>query len=394
MSGRGGRREAARFWRFFCGKRAAFSYVFLFCVLFMGGGTVSLASQAGLKPGTEGGEAAGPDGLDSGGFDEMDAGDEDGEDFDLSAYEGDVTEEELDQALEEYIRQMDLDALIQSGEAAGKVEDPPLTMEWEDGAFKYTLPNGNFFLSSVPNGMITAERVELKLPEGAIGLARFNDESEKFVNSRYFAEKGSYSMRLLMFQQPGDMATDYNLYEVHFCFTIIGKQEKALGAFPAPQGFDIKEVRRNGTPVKPDSERCFFLGEDGYYEIRCESEAGEGLFVETGFFKDTTAPFLSFSEEREPGGITGPVEFYPSEEGCRIYMDYNGNRGYAVGNVLTAAGNYELSVEDAAGNRRAYRLRIRQTYDLMDGRLLLLILIMLAIIGIRLAAARRDMRVL
>ena len=75
-------------------------------------------------------------------------------------------------------------------------------------------------------------------------------------------------------------------------------------------------------------------------------------------------------------------------------MDYNGNRGYAVGNVLTAAGNYELSVEDAAGNRRAYRLRIRQTYDLMDGRLLLLILIMLAIIGIRLAAARRDMRVL
>ena len=156
MSGRGGRREAARFWRFFCGKRAAFSYVFLLCVLFMGGGTVSLASQAGLKPGTEGGEAAGPDGLDSGGFDEMDAGDEDGEDFDLSAYEGDVTEEELDQALEEYIRQMDLDALIQSGEAAGKVEDPPLTMEWEDGAFKYTLPNGNFFLSSVPNGMITA----------------------------------------------------------------------------------------------------------------------------------------------------------------------------------------------------------------------------------------------
>ncbi len=59
MSGRGGRREAARFWRFFCGKRAAFSYVFLLCVLFMGGGTVSLASQAGLKPGTEGGEAAG-----------------------------------------------------------------------------------------------------------------------------------------------------------------------------------------------------------------------------------------------------------------------------------------------------------------------------------------------
>ena len=86
MSGRGGRREAARFWRFFCGKRAAFSYVFLLCVLFMGGGTVSLASQAGLKPGTEGGEAAGPDGLDFGGFDEMDAGDEDGEDFDLSAY--------------------------------------------------------------------------------------------------------------------------------------------------------------------------------------------------------------------------------------------------------------------------------------------------------------------
>lgn len=379
MSGRDGWQKNDRFRWFPVKRRAMFSAILLLCMLFMGDGRVFLASQAKPQPEDGAGETMGY---------------EDGDDFDLSEYEGDVTEDELDRALEEYIQQIDLDSLIQTGEAAGKVENPALTMKWENGNFTYILPNGNFFASSVPNGMITSEGVALKLPEGAVGLVRFNDEPEAYVNSWYFTKKGAYRVRLLMFQPPGDMAADFNLYEIHFYFTIIGEKENSLGAFPAPEGFYIKEVKRNKEPVKTDNERCVFLGEDGYYEIRCEAEGREGLFVETGFFKDTTAPFLSFSEEDWEEKIPGPVEFYPSEEDCLIYMDYNGNRGYAAGNVLTAAGNYELSVEDEAGNRRVYHLRIRQTYDLADGRILLLILILLAVAAIRLVAARRDMRVL
>ena len=114
----------------------------------------------------------------------------------------------------------------------------------------------------------------------------------------------------------------------------------------------------------------------------------------TEFRRDTTAPFLSFSPEPEPGGISGPVEFYPSEQGCKVMMNYNGNRGYAAGSTLTAAGNYELSVEDEAGNSRTYHLKLRQTYNPVDWRIFAMVAVAAAAAVIRLLFLRRDMRVL
>lgn len=366
------------------GKRAPNPYaqiaVWMFVLLFsLGKGTTSLASQV-IAP------------VETAGDEEPDPGDEDL--LDISDYEGDVTDEELDQALEEYISQMDMDSLIQGTGIAGKVTDPPLNMEPVRGKFKFTLPNGNSFSSSVPRGMITSNAVDMELPEGTVGLVNFNDEGENFVNSWHFTKPGNYYVRLLMYQQPGNMAVDYNLYEIHFYFTIIEKQDNTLGVFPAPEGFAIKEVKRDGKQQKVDGQQGYFLGADGYYEIRCERKDQAGVFVDTSFLRDTRAPFLSFSEEPKAEGITGPVEFYPSEQNCRIYMNYNGNHGYAVSSLLTAAGNYELSVEDQAGNWRVYHIKLRQTYNPIDKRVILAGLVILAIAGIRLLALRRDMRIL
>lgn len=356
--------------------------VWLFVLLFsLGNGTVSLASQTAVPLQTE-----------SDGSSDFEFEDEDFSD--ISDYEGDVTEDELDRALGEYIDQMDMGALIQENGTAGKVEDPVLKEEAKDGKFKFILPNGNSFTSSVPKGMITSDAVDLELPEGTVGLVNVDDEGEKFAGSWHFTQPGNYALRLLMYQQPGGMAADYNLYEIHFYFTIIEKRDNTLGVFPAPEGFVIKEVKRDGRPLKLSGERGCFLEDDGYYEIRCEWEGQEGIFVDAGFTRDTTAPFLSFSEELKPEGVSGPIEFYPSEPDCRVSMNYNGNHGYAVGNVLTAAGNYELSVEDEAGNRRVYHLRIRQTYNPVDWRVILAAAAILAVAGIRLVMLRRDMRIL
>ena len=75
-------------------------------------------------------------------------------------------------------------------------------------------------------------------------------------------------------------------------------------------------------------------------------------------------------------------------------MNYNGSRGYAVSNSLTAAGSYELTVQDSVGNHRGYHIRIRQTYNLMDKRILLGILVLAAVAGVRLVFLRRNMKVL
>lgn len=366
------------------GKKALSPYaqiaVWMFVLLFsMGNRTISLASQGTVPVETAGNE-------------EPELTDEDL--LDISDYEGDMTDEELDRALEEYINQMDMDSLIQGTGMAGKVTDPPLNMEFVQGKFKFTLPNGNSFLSSVPRGTVTSNAVDMELPEGTVGLVNYNDEGENFANSWHFTKPGNYDARLLMYQQPGSMAVDYNLYEIHFYFTIIEKQDNTLGVFPAPEGFVIKEVKRDGKQQKVDGQRGYFLGADGYYEIRCERKGQEGVFVDTGFLRDTRAPFLSFSEEPKAEGIPGPVEFYPSEQNCRIYMNYNGNHGYAVSNLLTAAGNYELSVEDEAGNQRVYHIKLRQTYNPIDKRVILASIAILAIAGIRLVALRQDMRII
>lgn len=325
--------------------------------------------------------------------------------WDLSREEERLLEEEIlregledegvQEDLEEYLEQLDMGSGLWEGGVSDKVRDPALTMIWDgEGRFCYTLPNGSSFVSSVPRGMITSEAVDLELPEGTAGIIRRDDAVLASPESWHFTEKGNYHVRLLMFGSQGEETRDYNLYEVNFYFTIIQKTDNTLGAVPSPDGFAIKKVTLDGKEQPFSNRRCFFLGEDGQYEILYESEDREGVFASTEFVRDTTAPFLTFSPEPEDGKSSGPVEFFPSQPDCRVFMNYNGNRGYAVGNVLTAAGNYELSVEDQAGNRRVYHVGIRQTYRLGDKRMAGLLLI-LAICGVaRLLFLRWDMNVL
>lgn len=327
---------------------------------------------------------------------EMTQGDEDEEDLqELESFddlEEDISDDEIERILNAYLK--DIDEEDAESMTSSKVIDPVMEMKQEEGKFRYTLPNGNYFISSIPNGMISAEAVDFQLPEGTIGLIWKDDVSLAFPDSWHFTQKGNYHVRLLILQPPGDMRVDYNIYEVNFYFTIIDKKDNTLGAVPAPDGFIIRGVRLDGKQQDIQQKRCFFLKQDGYYEFQFESLEYEGVLTGTAFMRDTKAPFLSFSEELKSEGISGPVEFYPSEQGCQIYMNYNGSRGYAVSNSLTAAGNYELTVEDSAGNHRGYHVRIRQTYNLADKRILVGIVVLAVAGGVHLVFVRRNMKVL
>ncbi len=325
----------------------------------------------------------------------MTQGNEEDEDIqNLEDWE-EVSDEEIERILNEYLKNIDEGELQTESMTSSKVIDPVMEMKPEgQKKFRYTLPNGNYFISSIPNGMISAEAVDFELPEGTIGLVWKDDVSLAFPKSWHFTQKGNYHIRLLILQPLGDMTIDYNVYEVNFYFTIINRKDNTLGAVPAPNGFVITEARVDGKQQNIENKRCFFLKQDGYYEFEFESLEHEGLLLGTVFTRDTKAPFLSFSEEIKFEGVPGPVEFYPSEQGCEIYMNYNGSRGYAVSNSLTAAGSYELTVQDSVGNHRGYHIRIRQTYNLMDKRILLGILVLAAVAGVRLVFLRRNMKVL
>jgi len=306
----------------------------------------------------------------------------------------DMSESDLDQLIDEYFSR------IESGDigaetGADAVVDPPLGLtEEEDGRIRYTFPNGNYFITTTPKGMITSQPVDVFLSSGIVGVLKKDDVLDLMPDSWHFAAPGNYHIKMLSYQPASDVSDNYNVYEVNYYFTIINSADGRLGAIPAPEDFRITEVRLNGRPLPVEEERCFFLTEDGQYEICYADQQGGNILGKTVFVHDTTAPFLSFSRELEGRETEAPLEFYPSEPDCRVTLSYNGDRGYAVSNVLTAAGSYELCVEDAAGNKRSYYLRIRQTYDLMDMRILLAGGAVLIGLAVWLVFLRRNMKVI
>ena len=310
--------------------------------------------------------------------------------------EDDLSEDELDELIESYFSKIESGAIGTEDIQSDVVTNPALLLtEESDGVLRYTFPNGNFFLTTVPQGMISSQPVDLSLSSGIVGVLRKDDVLNVMPESWHFSAPGNYHIKMLSYQSGAEtVSNNYNVEEVNCYFTIVGAVDGRLGAVPAPDGFEIEEVRLDGQERSVDNRRCFFLTEDGRYEIQYVSGTDEPIRLSTVFVHDTTAPFLTFSKELDGKEADGPLEFYPSEPDCKIGMSFNGEKGYAVTNVLTTAGNYELRVEDAAGNQRSYHLRIRQTYDWRDARIVLIGVVFLAGLAVWLVFTRRNMRVL
>ncbi len=319
------------------------------------------------------------------------ADEEDGED--------DLTNDEIEALMEEYMDELGIDADVRNdldpeSLQVQKVVEPPLTMTEEpSGGIRYTLPNGSFFLSSVPEGMITSQPVEIALSQNLAGVVKRDDDLEMLPDSWTFSEPGSYRVKILSYQLPEE-ADGFRAYEVNFHFTVIGQADGQIGAMPAPNGFRIEEVWLEGQQMEIENDRCYFFREDGRYVFRfTDTETGR-MQVETAWTRDTQAPFLLFSQEIADGRAQVPLEFTPSEPGCKVRVGYNGEYGYTSEYALRYPGYYELTVEDSVGNSRVYQLDVRQVFKLLDVRLIGAGLVLLALTALRLIFLRNDMRVL
>lgn len=358
--------------------RRVFLLVFLFSV------SVSKISQASLA-GT-GGELSGEL------LEDGDLGMEE-EEWE-EALSGDGSDEELKRLMEEYFREMESEDLELGQPEVEKIVDPPMAVELKEGKLCYRFPNLGYFTSNIPRGMVSSQPVELSLSSGCVAIADYEGTVATLSGSRRFTEEGNYQVKILSYQAPEEMAEDYHLYEANFCFTIVGGKDGRLGAVPAPEGFSITQVLLDGKPQKVANPRCFFLGEDGNYAVTYQALAFPGLELSTAFVRDTTAPFLSFSPEPENHAVFGMAEFFPSEPDCKVYLNYNGEQGYAISSQLTVAGHYRLRIEDDVGNGREYHLQIKTNYRLIDGRIIGIGAAALVLAGVWMVFLRKNMRVL
>lgn len=307
---------------------------------------------------------------------------------------GDISDEEWEQFMDSYqedILEGDLESLFQ---AESIVVSELLLENAGQGMIRFTLPNRVSFVSSVPNGMVTDQEVRIELPDEAIGTVQKDGEEAFLLDDGVFTETGEYELKLVFYQMQSSESEDYNIYEVHFSFTIIDEMNNSLEVINAPEEFEITEVFKNGVLQNGGGKEICSFPEDGNYEIHFYDRKTGSIHLVTQFTKDTEAPFLTFSKDITEKSVTGPVEFTVSEPDCTVMVTYNGNRGQLMTNTLASGGFYELEVIDLAGNSRTYQFNIRQTYKLFDTKLVIMACIGFAGLAAWLVYLRNHMRVM
>lgn len=296
---------------------------------------------------------------------------------------------------EQYLQKLEQGEVEFQGLDTEKIEAPPLTLEQTDtGMFRYTLPDGNYYEATVPNGMMTGDSVSLSTSSNVMTVVTKDGESSSLISSLRFSEAGDYQIRMLFYEFEPEDFDEHKMYEVTHSFTIAGKPAGNFGAVTAPEGFQIISVKRNGIPQKIETPACFFLNGDGRFEIRYSDLATETMYAATTFERDTIAPFLTFSEEIGEGKVRGPITFTKTDAEDRVYLFYNGHRAETQLQKLTEAGKYGLEVVDRAGNSRTYHLEIKQTYHLFSAHMLIVTLLFFGSVGGYLLLLKRDGRLL
>lgn len=302
-----------------------------------------------------------------------------------------LEEEQVQEVIDELLEAMDMvPEEASQAEVVVFMPEPVLS----DAGFEYRFPNGEQFVSSVPNGMITAESVDFSPPGNGFSLVRIDDGEPFLQEQKRFTKPGSYEIQTVCYNPVSGQEIDNRVYESHYFFTILEPATSRVGVVQAPDGFVIKSVRRNGNMQDISTGRYVFLDGDGTFEIDYEDEKTGKTKLCTRLFRDTTAPFLRFDQDMEGGKAQVPLSFQTSEPDCVVRIRYNGVSGYAAGNTLTAAGSYELSVVDRAGNSRTYLVRLEQAYELFDKRVVIIAVMILAGVAVWMVSLRRSMRVL
>ncbi len=275
------------------------------------------------------------------------------------------------------------------------IEDPRMTVTFDEEKqmFCYRLPNGAGFYASVPYGGIAAMSARFEFSEEYSVTVQRNGMTETYDETVGFTQAGAYQLRIVRLNQYDSNQTDYNSYIINFPFVLINSSVSSLTVINAPDDFVIWEIYMNGEPVERDSPYWQWLDADGIYECIFTGEENQSLFYSISFRKDTSAPFLNFSE----GAFSGEasiVQYTPVEENCTIAVTRNSEYYTPAANTLAVAGNYRITVSDQAGNVRTYDLKIQDDIRLFDIRMIILLAVVLAGAAVYLIYLRTHMRVL
>ena len=217
-------------------------------------------------------------------------------------------------------------------------------------------------------GNASGETVSSNVADGMVVTGEVQVVPSKGVNLRLYCEGNLMEdANLSLIKEPGryvvEAQTSGSQYVRLMSFTIVGPSTCLVSSYPMPSGFVIKSVEMNvkdengeWVPAQPQWDRSkVHMQKDGSYKVQYECpKSGMSYTLQT--IIDHTPPQLAL-ENVVNGLARGPVDISDLEEGCKIGITLNGGKlSYRA--ELTLSGDYEIVVQDEAGNRTNYAFTI------------------------------------
>ena len=274
-----------------------------------------------------------------------------------------------------------------------QVSNPEMELSYsaESGQFTYTLPDGEYFRSTVPFGGWAGIRAQVET-SGNMNVYRVlkDGEPQDFSEGLVFTQPGSY--RITMWDNELGLNGDTS-YRIDYCFVLYSSRPQNVSHINAPMGFEVESVSWNGVSQGTADPSFAHLELDGTYEITfLAPEAGARWSMR--LTRDTTAPALWFSEDISGGRAEDYLDFIPSDPDCQIDILWNGQQAEAYGSRLAMDGRYVITVTDQAGNSREYDFTLRKGFSIWSGYMIIIPVLLAAAAGGTILYWRRHMRVL
>ena len=241
---------------------------------------------------------------------------------------------------------------------------------------------------SVMDGMIVNDAVRIAVPQSM--------EVQLYCNGNLVENTD-----LTLIEAPGHYvleARQGDRYVRVMDFTIVGETTCLVNSYPMPAGFVITDVEmsvkdENGEWVAktPQWDRSkVSMSENGDYRIQYEC-ARNGLSYSLQTIIDHTPPTLML-ENVVNGLAKGPVDISDLEEGCRIGIALNGGK-MSYREELTLSGDYEIILQDEAGNLTSYAFTILPYFDTNSWIFFAIVVALIVGVGVYLYIERKRMRV-
>ncbi len=297
--------------------------------------------------------------------------------LDLEALEEAARQEELEETQAEAARQEELEETQAEAEEVlpAETEEPFRCQTYDPmiGKYRVTLENGVELISTVPEGYIGPDSVEITVQGDApseIELYR-NDELQEFVNGNSLMEAGVYRLE-----------ADGKIYS----FRIVS-QASDLEYYPAPVGMRFTRLFLEDEPQSLQSDQLLVMESDGTYTIFMEGDAGDEL--EVVLRKDTAAPEVQVTVDGGNASIQ-----YLSDDITDIALVKDGtNVDGFHGTMISSPGKYRLTVSDAAGNETVREFVLKYQINLYGIAAVFMCILVIAGGGVFVFHTKRNMKI-